>query len=159
MSLAIFAALVAAITVVASMTVVGAVGLLFYSAMKQPGEEELEPAPAPAPEPSYEPAYQTLPPSTFQGQQQRLNTIDARHLVGYFDDEDSSLARYDDPRRHALSNPPAAQWETPNQDPAFGTPGWTEEEGATEIFAANNQGELSDFGMLEEEPTRIARGR
>jgi hypothetical protein len=159
MSLAIFAALVAAITVVASMTVIGAVGLLFYSAAKQEQEELLIP-PNLSGMRNQMPMH--LPPpqsSTFQGQQ-RLNMIDARHLVGYFEeDEESSLAHFNASQK-SLGSPalPPMQRETPNQDgnAAYGTPEWTEEEGATEIFSANNAGDLSDFGLIEEEPTRIA---
>lgn len=199
MSLAIFAALVAAITVVASMTVVGAVALLFYSAAKQQEDEELMLAPMPAPPPMPTmpqgstsqslAGVQATPPTTFQGQQ-RLNMIDARHLVGYFEEEESSLAHLDASHRRNPSYPPAppVQRDTLNQErtppyphrppaassppsasrstydgqpsynaqPPYGAPGWTEEEGATEIFSANNTGELSDFGLIEEEPTRIA---
>jgi hypothetical protein len=159
MSLAIFAALVAAITVVASMTVIGAVGLLFYSAAKQEQEELLIP-PNLSGVRHQMPTHLPPPPqsTTYQGQQ-RLNMIDARHLVGYFEeDEESSLAHFNASQK-PLPSPqlPPMQRETPNQEnPAFGTPEWTEEEGATEIFSANTPGDLSDFGLVEEEPTRIA---
>lgn len=155
MSLAIFAALVAAITVIASMTILGAVGMLFYSASKQQNLRE-----DPTLDGEITGALPSLTPAhhSFQGQQ-RMNMIDARHLVGYLDDEEEpSLARFDEARRRHNSSPmPPTQREAFHQEePAYGSPDWTEEEGATEIFSANNQGELSDFGLIEEEPTRVA---
>jgi hypothetical protein len=134
LSLAVFAALVAAITVVASMTVIGAVGLLLYSAIKQDEEEEFAP-PVPL-----------MPGSRPHDLQQ---PIDARRLLGFFDEEESSLSRFDPARRD-----PAPFNEVP-----FGTPEWTEEEGATEIFSAHNGGELSEFAFAEEEEiSRLAAG-
>ena len=136
LSLAVFAALVAAITVVASMTVIGAVGLLLYSAMKQDEEDELAPTLAPP-----------MHPLELQVQQQyQQQPIDARRLLGFFDEEESSLAQFDPSR----TDP---QFEVP-----FGTPEWTEEEGATEIFSAHNAGELSEFAFAEteEEQNRLA---
>lgn len=131
LSLAVFAALVAAITVVASMTVIGAVGLLLYSAIKQDEEEEFVPALSLAPARSADPHQ----------------PIDARRLLGFFDEEESSLARFDPSRREA----------TPYNEVPFGTPEWTEEEGATEIFSAHNAGELSEFAFAEadEEASRL----
>lgn len=131
LSLAVFAALVAAITVVASMTVIGAVGLLLYSAIKQDEEEEM-----------FSPTL-SLPPTRGLDVHQ---PIDARRLLGFFDEEESSLARFDPSRTDS-------QFEVP-----FGTPEWTEEEGATEIFSAHNAGELSEFAFAEteEEVSRLA---
>lgn len=137
LSLAVFAALVAAITVVASMTVIGAVGLLLYSAIKQDEEDELMPVLPPH-------LQQNPRPLDLHMLQQQ--PIDARRLLGFFDEEESSLARFDPSR----TDP---QFEVP-----FGQPEWTEEEGATEIFSAHNAGELSEFAFAEteEEQNRLA---
>ena len=129
LSLAVFAALIAAITVVASMTVVGAVGLLLYSAIKQDEEEE---------------GFAPLLTLSGNSEGSAHQPIDARRLLGFFDEEESSLARFD---------PSDPQFEVP-----FGTPEWTEEEGATEIFSAHNAGELAEFVFQdnEDEATKLA---
>lgn len=138
MSLAVFAALVAAITVVASMTVIAAVGLLFYS-----GREEEPQSPPPAGLQSLAPIYDGDGSVTVREDPLPLDVIDARRLVGFFDEEDSSLSRFD----------PSAPGRTPSYEAAFGTPEWTEEEGATEIFSAHEGEAEGAFADFEEQPT------
>jgi hypothetical protein len=149
LSLAVFAALVAAITVVASMTVVAAVGLLFYSSVR--GEEGA----------AVEQGYESLTPIydatehgvTFREGPLPLNeSIDARRLVGFFDEEDSSLSHFDPTQASAQGRRPM-----PPADPVYGSPEWTEEEGATEIFSAHEPEEsAAAFADFEnEEPTRL----
>jgi hypothetical protein len=147
LSLAAFAALVAAITVVASMTVLAAVGLLYYSAVNQ---EQAEP-------------FDTLSPNfdaaelglTMRDGPVVLNElIDARKLVGFFDEEESSLSSFDPLARGAAA-------DGQNQfDAAYGTPEWTEEEGATEIFSANSADEAeAAFADFDEKATPLAADR
>ncbi|MEQ1566537.1 MAG: hypothetical protein ABMA64_12920 [Myxococcota bacterium] len=148
LSLAVFAALVAAITVVASMTVVAAVGLLFYNSVR--GE-----APEAEPEPmlSYQPPLRselsrlTEPTRALGDAPEPLgDLIDARRLIGFFDEEESSLASFDPSRMRQF-------------DAQFGTPEWTEEEGATEIFSAHNEEMEAAFADFDRGNTPAGVGR
>jgi hypothetical protein len=139
MSLAVFAALVAAITVVASMTVIAAVGLLFYSSVRDEGDAQ-------AFEPALSPIYDAEEGgiTVREGPLPLNEVIDARRLVGFFDEEESSLANFDPSRS-----------DNRRYDAAFGTPEWTEEEGATEIFSAHEGGESEAAFAEFEEPTHL----
>lgn len=182
-SLAMFAALVAAITVVAAMTVIGALALLYYSAADQsdpaddvthlhlprdPQMSELLPAVAPvAPSDSVAAPFSPDGPT-------RIDTPPMMERLPALDDEQSSLNRDLGP----LPPPNRATWAEPAwlhgsgtrpavggpsrfnrgplgprpQNAAFGSPEWTEEEGATEIFSAHNLGDMSEFAFVDEEP-------
>ncbi|MEQ1508442.1 MAG: hypothetical protein ABMB14_39795 [Myxococcota bacterium] len=134
LSLAVFAALVAAITVVASMTVIGAVGLLFYSSYQDEEDEQAQ---------QQQPV---LMPQLVHVSQ----PIDARQVLGLFEEE-SSLSPYTDP--------PATSGLAvdPQLSAQFGTPEWTEEEGATEIFSAHSVDGLESefaFADADDAPTR-----
>jgi hypothetical protein len=189
-SLAMFAALVAAITVVAAMTVVGALALLYYSSAaadpadaaddethlhltRDPHMLDLLPAVAPvASAPAEPPLMETeLYPADSAT---RIHTPRIGRLLPAFDEDESSLNRdlapYPRPNRAAWAEPGWAEGSGPRQavraprrfdrtvrpqddapNAAFGTPEWTEEEGATEIFSAHNLGDMSEFAFVDDE--------
>lgn len=185
LTLAVFAALVAAITVVAAMTVVAALALLFYSSVR--GDELVDEeadsdgvrlgrightdpdalneasmfgfTPAPSTwDPERPPKDWARAPKDPEGSaaapfdaslaSQDPTRIDVRNLV-MFEDE-AMLSNFDPSGRSPAMS-----------DAAFGTPEWTEEEGATEIFSAHNAGDLSEFVFVDENrPNRqLARQR
>lgn len=166
LSLAVFAALVAAITVVASMTVIAAIGLLFYSSVRGDGDDELGPEPLDEPSVARSPwdtpmdpaAHRAHDPGTLdpelQQQTQPVSQIDVRNLLMY--EEDPSISRQTD-----NASIPTAPRSPAMSDAAFGTPEWTEEEGATEIFSAHQVGDLQEFVFIEDVRTgrQLARDR
>lgn len=197
-SLAMFAALVAAVTVVAAMTVVGGLALLYYSAAEPPEPAEdvthlhlsrdpripdLLPAVAPV-------MSQAGAGAMVEGHPTELNTPlrPERHAERYpadgatridtpridrlmpaFEEEESSLNRdlapFPQPNRAGWAEPgwehatgarravggPSRFGRAQAGNAAFGTPEWTEEEGATEIFSAHNLGDMSEFAFVDEE--------
>ena len=174
-SLAMFAALVAAITVVAGMTVVGALALLYYSSGEAPpGTDETTHLHLPR---DLTLAAASLPPDLRRTPQPppstelypsdsatRIDTPRIGRLVAAFEEDEGSLsqdiapfgqAAWDRGQHRPVRAPSRFQGTlragVPASDAAFGTPGWTEEEGATEIFSAHNLGDMSEFAFVDDE--------
>ncbi|MEZ4239194.1 MAG: hypothetical protein R3F59_24175 [Myxococcota bacterium] len=187
MSVAMFAALVAAVTVVAAMTVVGALALLYYGAgQEEDHADELTQLNVPGSR-TYEGqvasslgemlptdvhavmAEATLEQSGLYPADSvtHIHTPRIAPMPPPVEDQESSLNRDLAPFRPAASgwasrysaaSAPAAPRGAPSRfaravpgDAAYGTPEWTEEEGATEIFSAHNFGDLSEFAFVDEE--------
>jgi hypothetical protein len=160
LSLAVFAALVAAITVVAAMTVVGAMALMYYSSVPPESETLEEDRTDIFPDRSFDTGgygMSSLQNAGLAGMAGGPTQVNTRRLSPVFEEDESSLAPGLTPLGPPFgSRALGAQRSPALANAAFGTPEWTEEEGATEIFSAHNIGDLSEFAFVDEDPSSPA---